>query len=114
MAVRRYTVRWTEQATEDLESIAVYLARRSPVAARRVVAKLEARASKLARLPARGRVVPELESFGIHEWRELIDAPYRIVYATNGRRVNVMAVLDGRRDLQDELLLRLVRSRRGD
>ena len=111
MTLRRYTVRWTEQATEDLESIAMFIARRSPATARRVVAKLEARASRLSTLPPRGRVVPELESFGIHEWRELIETPYRIVYATSGRQVNVLAVLDGRRDLQDELLLRLVRSR---
>lgn len=55
--------------------------------------------------------MPELEPFGIRDWRELIEAPYRIVYAVQGKRVNVMAVLDGRRDLQDELLLRLVRSR---
>lgn len=111
MSTRRFVVRWTEQATEDLEEIGAFLARRSPAAARRILSKLERRASKLSQLPPRGRVVPELEPFGIREWRELIEPPYRIVYALTERRVSVMAVLDGRRDLQDELLLRLVRSR---
>lgn len=111
MTLRRFTVRWTEQATEDLEEIGVSVARRSATSARRVLSRLETRASKLSTLALRGRVVPELEPFGIRQWRELIEAPYRIVYSLDGHRVNVMAVLDARRDLQDELLLRLIRSR---
>jgi GrpB-like predicted nucleotidyltransferase (UPF0157 family) len=38
------------------------------------------------------------------------DRPYRIVYRISGNTVVVLAVLDGRRDLQDVLLERLVRS----
>lgn len=96
---------------QDLEEIGSFLASRSPSAARGIMAKLEKRASTLSTLPPRARVVPELQPFGIRDWRELIEPPYRIVFAVAGKRVNVMAVLDGRRDLQDELLLRLVRSR---
>lgn len=95
---------------QDLEGIGSFLASRSPAVARRVLSKLEKRALTLSAFPPRARVVPELEPFGIRDWRELIEPPYRIVFAVAGKRVNVMAVLDGRRDLQDELLLRLVRS----
>ena len=47
--------------------------------------------------------------FGIRNWRELIVKPYRIIYRIDEDTVNVLAVLDGRRDLQDLLLERLIR-----
>jgi plasmid stabilization system protein ParE len=54
-------------------------------------------------------VVPELAHFGIRNWRELIVKPYRIIYRIDEDTVNVLAMLDGRRDLQDLLLERLIR-----
>ncbi len=62
----------------------------------RVVHSLEA-------LPDRGRVVPELERRGIAAYREIIAKPYRIVYRVVGPEVWILAIVDGRRDL-DELL----------
>jgi plasmid stabilization system protein ParE len=46
-----------------------------------------------------GRVVPEFEQQG---YRELIVAPYRIVYEVRQRRVIVLRVWHGRRELRAE------------
>jgi toxin ParE1/3/4 len=43
-------------------------------------------------------------------WRELVVRPYRLVYRVGSDAVVVLAVFDGRRDLEDVLLDRLVRS----
>ena len=45
------------------------------------------------------------------EWvyRELIVRPWRIIYRVSTKRVLVLAVLDGRRDLEGLLLSRLLR-----
>jgi len=43
-------------------------------------------------------------------WRELVVKPYRLVYRIEGDTVTVLAVFDGRRDLEDLLLERLLRT----
>ena len=106
----RYRVRWTEAAVRDLEEIVSYIAVDSPINASKLLAKLRARAESLEVSPLRGRVVPELAGFGIRTWRELLAKPHRIVYRVAEKGVYVLAVLDGRRDLEDVLLERLIRS----
>jgi toxin ParE1/3/4 len=109
MARRSFRVQWAEAAVRDLEELVGYIAADSPLNAERVLDKLEKRARTLESAPVRGRVVPELAHFGIRNWRELIARPYRIIYRIEENTVNVLAVLDGRRELQDLLLERLIR-----
>jgi addiction module RelE/StbE family toxin len=105
----RRRVRWSKSARRDLEAIVAYLADRSPQAALSTLDRLEARARTLTTLAERGRVVPELGRLHIREYRELVVAPYRVVYRVDGPRVLVLAVLDARRSLEDILLDRLIR-----
>ncbi len=109
MARRSFRVRWSEAAVRDLEELLSYVAADSVTAAERLLGRIESRAKSLKSSPGRGRVVPELAHFGIRSWRELIVRPYRIVYRIDERSVHVLAVLDGRRDLEDLLLERLIR-----
>lgn len=104
-----FRVEWTETAVRDLEELVAYIASDPSTKASRILAKLESRAQTLASSPARGRVVPELAHFGIRSWRALIVRPYRIIYRIDGRTVHVLAVVDGRRELHDLLLERLIR-----
>ncbi len=109
MARRSFRVQWAEAAVRDLEELMSYIAADSPLNAERILDKLEKRAQTLESTPVRGRVVPELAHFGIRNWRELIVKPFRIIYRIDEDTVNVLAVLEGRRDLQDLLLERLIR-----
>ena len=109
MARRSFRVQWAEATVRDLEELISYIAADSPLNAERILDKLEKRAQTLESTPVRGRVVPELAHFGIRNWRELIVKPYRIIYRIDEDTVNVLAMLDGRRDLQDLLLERLIR-----
>lgn len=81
------------------------------VIARSLLVKLRGRAESLDATPMRGTVVPELGHFGVRSWRELVVKPYRIIFRVAEAEVFVLAVFDGRRDLEDVLLERLVRSR---
>jgi len=94
----------------DLEELVAYIAVDSPTNATRVLDRIERRAGSLESSPARGRVVPELAHFGMRTWRELVVRPYRLVYRIEGDTVTVLAVFDGRRDLEDVLLERLLRT----
>jgi toxin ParE1/3/4 len=54
-------------------------------------------------------VVPELREVGVSDYREILWKPYRILYFVEDKRVYVVAILDGRRDLVDLLVQRLLR-----
>ena len=104
-----HEVYWTPTALQDLASILSHIAAEKPAAAV-VIDKLEARAESLGTLTPRGRTVPELREIGVHQYRELIERPWRLIYTVEAERVAVVAVLDARRDLQALLLERLIRS----
>lgn len=103
-----FEVLWTDTAQRDLESILDHIAQDSLESALAVLVRLETRASALATNPQRGRKVPELLCLDMHQYRELIERPWRILYRIEQDRVLVVAVLDGRRDLQALLIDRLV------
>ena len=110
MASRRFDVQWAEVAARDLEELVAYIASDSPTNAVRVLDRIERRASVLERTPTRGRIIPELARIGARTWRELIIRPYRLIYRVEADTVTVLALFDGRRDLEDVLFERLVRS----
>ena len=106
---KSYQVLWSHTAQQDLTEIIEYIAQDSVGDALTILRKLETKAALLNTLPNRGRVVPELLHTGISQYRELVSAPWRIVYRVADRQVLIMAVLDSRRDLQTVLLNRLAR-----
>jgi toxin ParE1/3/4 len=108
-AERGRRVDWTDTAARDLEEIIAFVARESPDAAERLLRTLQARAASLTASPRRGRIVPELLRFGMKTWRELVVPPYRLIYRVADTSVIVLAAFDGRRDVEDLLLERLLR-----
>lgn len=105
---RRLPVEWATIAAQDLTEIVEYIARDDPGAALRVLDALEAKASSLETFATRGRIVPELLGIQLREYRELLVKPYRIIYRVEKARVVVLGVFDGRRNLEDILLDRLI------
>jgi plasmid stabilization system protein ParE len=103
-----YTVELAGVAERDLQAIIEFIAAEDPVAAVRVLDQIESRTGSLKQMPERGRVVPELAAFGIRTYRELVVTPWRIIYRIGGQVLYVLAVLDGRRNVEDVLLDRLI------
>jgi len=82
---------WTETAKQDLLSIRRYIANDNPVAAKRWVQRLRARARNAIHAPLAGRVVPEMSREDI---RELIEGNYRIVYQVLEDRLVILTVFE--------------------
>lgn len=95
-------------ALRDLEGIVDFiLANDDPLKAARIYERIHDSVSRLAELPARGRIVPELRDEGLEMYRELlISKVWRVIYRVRGTRVVILSVLDGRRDLEELLLQR--------
>ena len=108
---KRYEVIWSETSEKDLIDIVEYIAADSPSTAFPIFREIKHKASRLYAFPDRGRIVPELRDQGIVLYRELIVPPWRIIYRISQKTVYVLSVLDSRRNVEDILLRRLLRSK---
>jgi addiction module RelE/StbE family toxin len=106
---KKYQVAWAAAAKNDLKQIVEYIAIDSPGNASQILKKIRQKASDLYAMPERGRIVPELKDQGIHTYRELIIAPWRMIYRISNTTVFVLAVIDSRRNVEDILLGRFVK-----
>lgn len=106
---KKYKVEWAAVAESDLKQIIDYIASESPGNALHLFKKIRQKASSLYAFPERGRIIPELQSQGIHIYRELIIAPWRIVYRISDGTVFVLSVIDSRQNIEDVLLNRLIK-----
>jgi toxin ParE1/3/4 len=87
-------VRWTGRALRDLRSIAAYISKDNPAAARRWIARLRECARKAAPFPYAGRKVPELDRDDV---REVFLGSYRIIYRVFPDVLEVQTVIEGHR-----------------
>ena len=105
---KKYEVTWASVAENDLARIIEYLANDSPANALKVLNKLKEKATNLHHSPKRGRIIPELQEYGIYQYRELIVAPWRLMYRAQEDKIYVLAVLDSRQNIEDILLKRVL------
>lgn len=107
----RHRLVWSRTALDDLAGIVAYVADSDGVdRARALYGKVRARVDALATFPRRGRLVPELRRLGLIAFRELVVPPYRVFYRVDRNTVVLLGVVDGRRDLEEFLLERALRS----
>jgi toxin ParE1/3/4 len=103
-----YDVLLTDSAVIDLEELDEFiLIRDSLESADYFLGKLDAVISTLAEFPERGSYPPELSALGIQDYREIFFKPYRVIYRVLEKKVYIYLVVDGRRDMQTLLQVRL-------
>jgi toxin ParE1/3/4 len=108
--VKRYRVRLTEDAEQDLIDIYLCIARHDSVEnADYVLDQLEPLCSRLAELPERGHAPTELDRIGVTNYREVNVKPYRVICEVIRQNVFIHCILDGRRDIPSLLERRLIR-----
>jgi toxin ParE1/3/4 len=96
---RPHVVTFAESAVGDLEDVrAWYTAQGAPGVGARLIEDVMARVEQLATFPESGRMVPEFE---VPWLRELILAPFRIVYRVDAGRVRVVRVWRSERLLRE-------------
>jgi addiction module RelE/StbE family toxin len=108
MSEQLYSVIWTKTALQDQQNIVRYIHSDSSRQASDIYMEIKQHVKELQQLPFRGRIVPELHFFGVSVYREPIIKPWRVIYKIEGRNVYILAVIDGRRNVEDILFERLV------
>ena len=95
-----WAIYWSPEARGDLEGIVEFIAARGDVEnALAVFERIAASVDSLAIMPERGRTVPEVRLAIEPSLLELIEAPWRIMYACEHRRVIITAIIDSRRNV---------------
>lgn len=87
---------WSEEATEDIEAIAAYIARDSVYYASAFVREILDASGSLSTFFERGRIVPELEKQNI---RELFVREYRLIYSIEKTRIVILGIIHGKRNI---------------
>jgi len=88
---------WSQEALDDLDAIADYISRDSLYHAQRVVEAALELGDSLVDQPLAGRVVPELNNPNV---RERFLYSYRLIYEISDERMDILAVIHGRRLLE--------------
>jgi plasmid stabilization system protein ParE len=91
-------VRWSPEATEDIEAIAEYIARDSEHYARAVVSEILSVSRSIGEFPHLGRNVPEIVDENV---RERFVYSYRLIYRIEAKRILIVGVLHGKRLLEN-------------
>lgn len=95
-------MRWSTSASKDLIEIVEFIGND------KLGREILNAASRLNRHPKAGTIVPELREQGMSDYRQVLVGPYRLIYAVRTNHIDIVAALDGRRDLQTALLQRLM------
>ena len=93
-----FKLEWSEEALEDIESIATYIEKDSPTYAKSVVSKFFEKAEMLQEFSELGRKVPEFNDVNI---REIFIYSYRLIYQLKKEKILFVAVVHGKRLLEN-------------
>ena len=104
-----FEILWAAVAEDDLLGIVDFIAEDDPGIALKTLNRIKTGTSKLVHSPKRGRIIPELLKQGISRYREIVINPWRVMYRIEKKKVYVVSVIDGRRNVEDVLLARLLK-----
>ena len=91
---------WSDPAVDDLEAAIEFIAKDSQAYAANLAQLTVHAAESLAQFPNRGHKVPDPK---LSRFRELIIGSYRLIYLVETRRIVIVALLHGHRELRRAL-----------
>jgi len=106
--IKIFTVNVNKTAKNDLREIMRFISKNNPMNALNLLKRIQDRINSLDHFPERGGYVPELLKQNIKDYRQLIESPWRIIYKIDKNIVNVLLLMDSRRNTQDILVERLL------
>ncbi|MDR3313510.1 MAG: type II toxin-antitoxin system RelE/ParE family toxin [Oscillospiraceae bacterium] len=96
--MKKYELRFTPSARDDLHSIEGYIAQDHPIPAHKMRERIAAKAEELAIFPGRGKSASLLGYFQ-PEMRFVAEGKYYIFYKVSGDQVIVYSIVHSARDI---------------
>jgi len=104
----KFNLKWTSPALDDLDEIIEYISKTNITYAIKIMDKIYEQVNKLDMNPEICRIVPELEKYGYLIYRQLVIDYWKIIFKIEGNIVYIMLVIDGRRNLEDIILKKIL------
>ena len=105
---KTYYIKWAAPAKDDLDEIIEYISKTNINYAVKVMDMIYKNVKKLDKFPKRHRIVPELEKHGYLVYRQIVVEHWRIIFKIENNFIYIMLVIDGRRNLEDILLKKML------
>ena len=100
---------WSKDAVEDFREILEYFIIKSGKnTAYKIYKKIIEKIDMLETSPVYGKVVQDLKDIGIGNIHEITESPWRIIYREQNEVVYILCVLDGRRNVQEILISKVI------
>ena len=106
--MKKYNVKWTDDAISDFDNIIGHIFKENKTNARSMFLSIKEQCQNLDLFPLRGHVLPELQTLGFMEYRELIYKRWRIIYSVEEQNVYLLLIIDSRQDMQEQLVQRIL------
>ena len=100
---------WTNDAVESFNEILEYLTEKSGEnITQKIYDKIISKIDLLASVSFKSKICQELKDIGVNDVYELAEAPWRIFYKLKEKEVVVLFVLDGRRNIEEVLISKVI------
>jgi toxin ParE1/3/4 len=105
--MQHYEIVLSRFAENDLKEIVAYFYEINPEYTKELYQKIKSKVMELKVFPSRGKIVPELEKQGIIKYRQILEGNYRIIYVIKNNSVQILVIIDSRRNLEEILFNKL-------
>lgn len=105
--MNKYTVIIPGNVRNEIDEIVAFYFVKRKEHALEILENFIMRISSLKEFQEIGRIVPELERNNIIEYREIIEAYWRVIYRIESSNVVIYSLIDSRRNVEDILLKRM-------
>lgn len=103
---------WSQDASDDLFDIIDYIKNKSgKIMAHDIYTRIINQIESIDSFPESGRIIPELMAIGIRDLRELIESPWRILYRITSNEIQIISVIDGKRNVEEILYKKIIDGR---
>ncbi|MDR1231145.1 MAG: type II toxin-antitoxin system RelE/ParE family toxin [Spirochaetaceae bacterium] len=69
---------------------------------------MNAQIKRLKDMPGMGRPVQILKDIGVNDYRQIVQDNWIIYYRVEGQSINIISVIDGRRNLEEILYNKII------
>jgi toxin ParE1/3/4 len=105
----KYKIIWSKDAGEEfIEIVSWYKYKAGKNVAQRIYSKINSQVKKLKDMPGLGKQVQILNDIGINDYRQLVQDHWIIYYKAEGQTINIISVIDGRRNLEEILYKKIL------
>ncbi len=100
---------WSQDASDDLADIFVFIKEKyGKKYSDEIYTRIFSQVEGIDSFPESGRVIPELMAMGIRDIRELIESPWRIFYRVTTHEIQIISVIDGRRNVEEIVYKKII------